>query len=460
MPFARCVTLKKTQSCMISPPHEQPTLSEPGPFSSSPVAAGNRFWQMAIVLFLLTAFVEISRILDLVTARGIFVLLILLAVSLLASRRALVFWKCGAGRVLPSVVAWFLLAYFTSQHNRLSTAYMVSVLEGALLFVAGCGLLASVSDFKKMFRVLTAAAMILCVLGVVWSGRVNGRFALRGGPYADPNYFAMALLALAPIVWVSFAAKPLWLRICGTLATALPLLLTLGTASRGAFVAIFVMLIVLFFLSSLKTRIVMGSAAVLALVVLLAFLPESLRARLASAARISSLGGDQTVQTADSVSVDSRETMLMTSINVTLAYPLLGVGPGNFGPTIVEFGKLQGQNWIDLNTHNSYTQVSAETGFPGLLLFLLLIALSLKSLISVLRKTSQTGEHPDPELHRLAAGLLVSLAATCACMFFLSEGYGMLNFLWFGLANGSRLLVPADPEDEEELVEIDPLQAS
>ena len=445
---------------MISPSSEQSALSEHGSFSFSPVMAGNRSWQVALVLLFVTVFIETSRILDLFTARGISVLLILLAVALVVSRRVFAFWQCGAGRVLPFMLAWFLVAYFLSQHTALGTFYVTSVLEGAVLFSAACGLLASVSDFKKMLRVLTVAAFLLCILGVIWSGRVHGRFALRRGPYADPNYFAMALLGLAPIVWVSFATKPMWVRICATLATALPILLTLGTASRGAFVAILVMLTVLFFLASLKTRVVMASVAVLAVVVLLAFLPESWRTRLAAAARVSSLGGNQAVQTADSVSVDSRETLLMTSVNVTLAYPLLGVGPGNFGPTIAEFGRLQGYNWMDLTTHNSYTQVSSETGIPGLLLLLAMIGLSIHSVISVLRKTSSDGEHPNPELHRLAAGLLVSLTATCTCMFFLSEGYGISNFFWFGLANGCRLLLPRDADDEEELVEIDPQKAA
>jgi O-antigen ligase len=437
---------------MISLSPEPSTLSERGLFSFSPVAGINRLWQLALLLFSLTCFLEIARILDPVHMHVISVALAILAISLVASRRALIFLKCGAGRVLLPLVGWFLLAYFTAPHTELSSRYIISSIQGALLFVAGAVLFAGVADFKTFFRIVAAAGLVLCTLGIVWSGTINGRFALRGGPYIDPNTFALALLGIAPIIWVSCATKPWWIRLCGFVATAVPVLLALRTASRGGLVGILAMLVVLFFLAATRIKIVMASAAVLALVIVLAFLPDSLRTRLFSVTRIASTGERQT---ADTVSLSSRETMLRTSLSMTIAYPLFGVGPGNFGPTIEELGKLQGQNWINLNTHNSYTQISSETGIPGLLLYLLLIGFSFKSLITAMRRTSPHGAYPNPELHRLGAGLLVSLAATCTCMLFLSEGYSVLIFLWLGLANGAKLLLPDEPKEEDEYVEVE-----
>lgn len=418
----------------------------------------SRLRQVAFWLFGLICFLELSRVLDLVRTHVISGILALLAIALLASGQALLFWKCWAGRVLPLVVAWIALAYFLSPHTAFSTPYMLSTVQGALLFLAGAGLLTTVSAFQTLFRVATVAALILCALSLVWGGTMNGRHALRGGPYTDPNYYAMALLALAPIVWVSFATKPWWMRVSGVLATTLPVLLALRTVSRGAFVAVLLMLVVLFFFAGLKVRIAMVSVAVLGVVVLLAFLPEDARMKLAAATRLSSLAGDTTAaNSADTVSLESRGTLLSTSINLTLEYPLLGVGPGNFGPTIAEYGRLQGYHWINLGTHNSYTQLSSETGIPGLLLYLTLIAFTVSSVIKTIWQTSKNGAYPDEEIHRLSAGMLVSLAATCTCLFFLSEGYGMLNMLWFGLANGLRQLLPEEPEEEEgELVEMEP----
>ncbi len=438
------------QPSQEAPPLEQSHLN----FTTAPTD-GNRSWQIGAVVFALLSFLEISRILDTVHVHAIPVLIALLAIVLLISRRALVFWKCGAGRALPLFVSWVALAYVLAPHTELSTPYVLSTVEGALFFVAGVGLLSSVSDFRTFFRIMAAAGLIVCALGVVWSGSMNGRHALRGGPYMDPNSYAMALLALAPILWAAFPEKPLWSKLGGVLAAIIPLFFMLRTVSRGGFVAVLVMAAVVFVFASVRMKIVMATVAVLAAIILLAFLPDSLRTRLASAARLSSASGEHS-QNSDAVSLDSRETMLMTSINVTLTYPFLGVGPGNFGPTIAEFGRIQNQNWINLNTHNSYTQISSETGLPGLLAYLALVGFTFRSVVITLRKTRPRGDNPNPEIHRFSVAMLVSLASTCTCMFFLSEGYSLQNFLWFGLANGLQRLLPEEPEDEEEFIEVDP----
>ena len=90
-----------------------------------------------------------------------------------------------------------------------------------------------------------------------------------------------------------------------------------------------------------------------------------------------------------------------------------------------------------LTTHNAYTQISSETGIPGLVLYLSFIFFCLKELVSVIR-----GPTPNPELRLLAAGLLVSLTATLTCMFFLSEAYNMMVFFWLGLACGLKTIAP------------------
>ena len=441
--------------------------SEPRAFLSfTSAAGGNRFWQIAIPLFFLTSFFLVSRVLDLTRFldprdkyfRVIAVLLLALAICLVAGRRALVFWKSAAGRVLPFFAAWVTLTYFMTQHSEASFLYWQNTVQGSLLFLAAAGLLTTLADFRKFFATLACAGLTACALGIVWGTVRNGRFALRAGPYSDPNYYAMFLLALAPVIWVLFARKPLWIRLCGMAATALPLLLAVRTISRGGFVGMLAMLLVVFFLSSIKMRILIASLSVVTLVVLLAFLPAALRSRLAAAARITSSDANQQPGEEGHIVADNstvaRQTLLGTGIALTLENPLFGVGPGNFGSTVVEFGKTQGLDWAPLNTHNSYTQISSETGIPGVILFLLLIFFSVKNVVSVLRQTSFRGANPDPELHLWAAALLVSFAALFTCMFFLSEGYNLMLYFWLGIASGLKLLLPEPPREEEEFVEI------
>jgi O-antigen ligase len=214
------------------------------------------------------------------------------------------------------------------------------------------------------------------------------------------------------------------------------------------------MLALLFFLSAIRMRILIGSLGAVGLVIMLAFLPNALRSRLlpASAAADQESGSDR--HGADQNSADARQTLLMSGVVLTLNNPVFGVGPGNFGPTIVNIGKEQGFDWAPLNTHNAYTQVSSETGIPGILLFLALIFFSTRALVSLLRQTSATGTTPNSEIHRLASALLVSFAAILTCLFFLSEAYGQIIYLWLGLACGLRLLLPEPQREEDEFIEI------
>jgi O-antigen ligase len=441
---------------MISGSTAQPTQSPRALLFFTSAAGGNIFWQIAIPLFLLSCFFLLSRILDPLGKHFKFtgILLALLAIALLASRRMLIFWKTNAGKLLPFFAAWFFFTYALSDHTELSFLYLQTFSQGLLLFIAAAVLLTTVADFKKLFVTFAAAGLAVCALGIVWGEVHNARFGLRSGPYYDSNYYAMCLLAITPVIWVSIARESLTTKLCACCATALPLLLTIHTASRGAFVALLAMLALLFFLSAIRMRILIGSLGAVGLVIMLAFLPNALRSRLlpASAAADQESGSDR--HGADQNSADARQTLLMSGVVLTLNNPVFGVGPGNFGPTIVNIGKEQGFDWAPLNTHNAYTQVSSETGIPGILLFLALIFFSTRALVSLLRQTSATGTTPNSEIHRLASALLVSLAAILTCLFFLSEAYGQIIYLWLGLACGLRLLLPEPQREEDEFIEI------
>lgn len=367
------------------------------------------------------------------------VLLALVAVSLLATRRVFAFWKTPAGKVLPIFVLWVLVTWLLAPHAG-KERLMQKIFEGAVLFAAA-GLLTRAADFEKMFRTLAVGGLVVAGLGLVWSKQSYGRLELRSGPDADPNYYAMSLLAMMPIIWTVVARRPLRVRLLGLLAMALPLVMLIRTGSRASVVAIGAVLVVLFFLSSLTSRIVIAGVAAVAFVILVAFVPNALRSRL---------GGAQTERSgADKDSASARGTLLETGVALTLDNPIFGVGPGNFAETVVEEGRSQGVEWAALGPHNTYTQISSETGIPGILLFFLLLGFSLQNVILVLRQSAPKGATPDAELYQLARGLLLSLASTGAFIFFLGEAYNSVIYFWLGLAAGLRLLLPETEAEDE-----------
>lgn len=74
---------------------------------------------------------------------------------------------------------------------------------------------------------------------------------------------------------------------------------------------------------------------------------------------------------------ENRRLLLKESIAVTLRRPIFGVGVGNFPVYVNGMNKEEGrlkEAWH--GTHNTYTQLSSETGIPGLAIFIGILVVS------------------------------------------------------------------------------------
>src|SRR2546425_3808542 len=109
------------------------------------------------------------------------------------------------------------------------------------------------------------------------------------------------------------------------------------------------------------------------------------------------------------------------------AHPVTGVGGENFGVaegTISPLAKRAerglGVRWGA--AHNTFIQVGAELGVPGLLLFIGLIATAFRSLRRVTRQSARAGP-AAADLSRLAQALTAALIGFVVGSFFLSLAY-------------------------------------
>ena len=107
-------------------------------------------------------------------------------------------------------------------------------------------------------------------------------------------------------------------------------------------------------------------------------------------------------------------------------HPMFGVGVSAFPVaegTLSERAALQqygiGFKWS--TAHNSFLQVGAELGFPGLLLFFMLLGAAFRTTWK-LSKMRGPNRRPPPEA-AMAGALTASLIGYCVCGFFLSQGY-------------------------------------
>jgi O-antigen ligase len=194
----------------------------------------------------------------------------------------------------------------------------------------------------------------------------------------------------------------------------------LKTGSRGALIALVLTYLFVVFTARGKYRMVVAVAVPLAGAAFFAVLSGELTARLATIISSSEqASGPDGGPSEAAASADGRIYLLKRGIELTLQHPFLGVGMGAFSVAegSTRAGGVTGQ-WMA--PHNSYTQLSSETGVPGLLLLLS----SLGGSFGICwRVRKQALVHGNMELAAAAYTLAVSFVLFCVSAFFLSMAY-------------------------------------
>ena len=120
------------------------------------------------------------------------------------------------------------------------------------------------------------------------------------------------------------------------------------------------------------------------------------------------------------------------------ANPLLGVGVGNFpeeaGRYLLVPGLLRETQFIVVDpkvAHNAYLEVAAETGLPGLALFVALLGTAFASCRRAWLRAEAIG---DRHLSVAARALFVALVAYAVAIVWLSQQYGKQLWLLLALA--------------------------
>jgi hypothetical protein len=234
----------------------------------------------------------------------------------------------------------------------------------------------------------------------VGRGRVRYRGVLQ-----DPNELALAGGVGLPLAFAfgQMKKRSLTRSALGLVALALVLLCAVLTASRGGQVVCLVVLAAYF-----GKRAGLGGmllAGVFALPLLL----------------LGGRSGEEPVS-----STLERIECWAEAIAMWREHPVLGVGLGQF----VEHHYM--------TAHNSYLLALAELGLPGMLLFVIIVYLSAKVPVAVLRHlSSETSENVRigaPLAGAWAMALLAAFAGMAVGIFFLSFTYHYVLWIYFGLS--------------------------
>jgi O-antigen ligase len=123
--------------------------------------------------------------------------------------------------------------------------------------------------------------------------------------------------------------------------------------------------------------------------------------------------------------------MLLKSIETTIKNPIFGIGPGQFATYLGFAEKNKGRSGYFAETHNAYTQISAETGFPGIIFFL---GAWITAFAGVLKRMKEARALGHREIEQVGIAILVSFVAFGTSGFFLSMGFRFYFYLQMGLA--------------------------
>jgi O-antigen ligase len=241
---------------------------------------------------------------------------------------------------------------------------------------------------------------------------------------SNPNDLALILNLIIPIaaalVWMSrrpaaraVAAGALVLSVAGVIVTF----------SRGGFLTLAASLVM--FMVVLVRRRQAGVAAGLLVLVLgtLPLLPAGYVDRLST---ITDVEADRTG------SSRGRWRDAKIAIEVVARNPVVGVG---IGQDILAMNDERGiSTWR--RVHNAYLQYGVDLGLPGMLLFVWLHVLCLRTARAVEKRAAGNPEHRDLAL--LAAGVQVSLVAFAVAALFHPIAYQFYFFSIAGLAVALR----------------------
>ena len=199
---------------------------------------------------------------------------------------------------------------------------------------------------------------------MVWQNqgvmRLNGPYGTLLG---HPNSLSGNALGTLPFIYYLFPNLSWKWRIPLLIQLVFAVNIIIFTASRTGYLGFLVFCVILFLKSRYKKRFLV-LAAVLSIVAL-SVLPRSYQERFSTI-----FSGEEK----EGHSKESRIELFYDSLHVFETYPL-GVGMGAF-PSVRarDYGK------IPMDTHNLYTQILAEVGIQGFIVFIALVYKVLKTL--------------------------------------------------------------------------------
>jgi O-antigen ligase len=150
---------------------------------------------------------------------------------------------------------------------------------------------------------------------------------------------------------------------------------------------------------------------------------------------------------------DGRSELWKVGMRIVRANPVGGIGAGNFTAGSRQYdlqpGELHNASMIFTNepfpAHNTYLQLAAEEGIPGLLMLLVIIGACMRS---ALRAAASAARRRDITIEAFSRGVFLALVGMLTAEFFITKMHSKL--VWLLLALGPALLATEREERARE----------
>lgn len=278
--------------------------------------------------------------------------------------------------IFGGLLLWAALGAFTALDKTLAFEAVKGQAKLGLILLAGLNALRSRSQIRLFTLAFVASFMIFPArAALVNYSRGYTSFGRAVGPfiYSNSNYLAaIALLVLATALSIAVLERRRPFVRSMALATALTLcVLILLTQSRAAVIALVAMVVPTTFAAVRRSpKTILLVALTCALVA--PRIPKSVWERMAGMSKLSHV---ETMADADPEgSAKERLALVKTSLRIIADHPLFGIGLDNY----VVANELYSPEIGLRDTHNTYLNLAAETGIPGLALFLVMVWLVLR----------------------------------------------------------------------------------
>lgn len=356
------------------------------PVSMQPDVAMSPLQSMASAIGILFVYLMYSRLNEFLPVPKLIFLLGFGALAFIfASGRLPVVLQTRSGILLAAFTGWIVITIpFAFWKTGTIMVLREQWLRAILTFVIIVG---APVVFPQARRLYTAMGLGACTVALLTLNSaqvaVDGRMAAESETsLGNPNAVAEYLLMGMPFCWYFLVrSKALLFRIAGLMVLPVALYLVVRTASRGALLTMCIIALYVFVKASNAQKVALVSLVAVGATAVVSMMPSSAFDRYRTLFSDEAAAASATAASAEE-STRSRKEMLMDSIWLTLSNPLFGVGAGNFAAAESHDKKLAGERPSWLRTHNTYTQLSSETGIPGLLIMLIAI-------VSCFRATSR-----------------------------------------------------------------------